>query len=95
MSFILKFLADGFWTVELWNKTQAGISRCLEALFKALMKNATTTKMDLEGNEIGADSAKAWCAIIFVECRGTYGCHVFDSETYGCNLIVVTSNARA
>ena len=71
------------------------IRRCLQALAEAMEINKSVTIIMFAGNEIGADSAKAWCAVIFVECRGTYGCDVFDSETYGCNLIVFTSDARA
>ena len=48
--------------VEPWNKTQAGTSRCLQALASvaaALEMNKSVANMDLEGNEMGADSAKA------------------------------------
>ena len=53
--------------VEPWNKTQAETSRCLQALTSlaaALEMNKSVRNMDLEGNEIGADSAKAWCAVV-------------------------------
>ena len=48
--------------VEPWNKPQAGTSRCLQVLASlaaALEMNKSVRSMDLEGNEIGADIAKA------------------------------------
>ena len=55
-------LSDQVLMVEPWNKTQAGTSRCLQALAsleRALEMNMSVRNMDLEGNEMGADSAKA------------------------------------
>ena len=31
-----------------------------------------------EYNDIGAEGAKAWCAVVSVECSGMYSCHVLD-----------------
>ena len=46
-------------TVERWNKSQ----NCLrfQALAEALKINKSITNIDLGGNKIGAEGAKAWC----------------------------------
>ena len=54
--------SDQILMVEPWNRTQAGTSRCLQALASlaaALEMNKSVRNMDLEGNEMGADIAKA------------------------------------
>ena len=55
-------------TVEPWNKTQAGICRCLQALTEALKTNVSVTDIDLGWNEIGAEGAEAWCVVGSAEC---------------------------
>ena len=35
--------------------------------------------IDWEYNDIGAEGAKAWCAVVSVECRDMYSCHVLDN----------------
>ena len=52
------------------NKTPTLICRCLQALAEALKINGSVTNINLECNQIGAKGAKAWCAVVSVECSG-------------------------
>ena len=54
------------------------ICRCLQALAEALKINASVMNINWEYNNIGAEGAKAWCAVVSVECSGMYSCHVLD-----------------
>ena len=52
------------------NKTPTLICRCLQALAQALKINGSVTNINLDDNQIGAEGAKAWCAVVSVECSG-------------------------
>ena len=46
------------------------IRRCLQALAESLKENNSITNIDLGGNAIGTEGAKAWCGVGSVECCG-------------------------
>ena len=60
------------------NKMPTLICRCLQALAEALKINKCVTNISLYTNQIGDEGAKAWCAVVSVECSGMYSCHVLD-----------------
>ena len=45
------------------NKTPALICRCLQAFAEAVKINKSITDINLEGNQIGDEGAKAWCVV--------------------------------
>ena len=52
------------------NKTPTLICRCLQALAEALKINKCVTNIKLINKQIGAEGAKAWCAVVSGECSG-------------------------
>ena len=52
------------------NKTPTLTCRCLQALAEALKINKSITNINLGGNQIGAEGAKAWCVVGSAECCG-------------------------
>ena len=81
--------SDQVLTVEPLNNVPALICCCLQALAEALKTNASVTDIKLYNNQIGAEGAKAWCAVGFAELLNTGACHdvmfstSFDSEKFG------------
>ena len=67
--------SDQVLTVEPTNKMPALICRCLQALAEALKINTSVTDINLEDNQIGAEGAKAWCAVGFAEWLNAAACH--------------------
>ena len=63
--------------VEPWNKTQAGICRCLQALAEALKINASVSNVDLGCNKIGEEGVEAWWVPL-----NAATCHDVMSPTY-------------
>ena len=75
------------WTVEPWMKTPALICLCFQALAEALKTNASVTDIDLSGNQIGAEGAKAWCVgwarLNAAACHDCMSPTSFDSDKFG------------
>ena len=61
MSCVLRISVITIWTVETWMKTPALLCLRFQALAEALKTNASVTDIDLSGNPIGDEGAKAWC----------------------------------
>ena len=59
-------------------KTPALLCLRFQALAEALKINSSVMNINWEDNDIGAEGAKAWCAVVSVECRHMYSCHVLD-----------------
>ena len=69
-------------------KTPALICLCFQALAEALKTNASVKNIDLFGNKIGDEGAKAWCVARSSECCGDLMEDVmpptsFDSDKFG------------
>jgi len=62
--------SDQVFTVETTNERPTLICRCLQALAEALKINASVANINLRENQIGAEGAKAWCVVGWVECCG-------------------------
>ena len=64
--------------------------RCLQALAEALKINVSVKRIDLDGNDIGAEGAKAWCGMGSTEnslnaaaCHGVMFSTSCDSVKFG------------
>ena len=81
--------SDQVLTVETTNEMPTLICRCLQALAEALKINGSVTNINLVGNQIGAEGAKAWCVVGSAESLNAAACHdvmfstSFDSEKFG------------
>ena len=64
------------------NKTPTLICRCLQALAEALKINASN--INLGGDQIGAEGAKAWCVVGSAESLNAAACHdvMFSTSSY-------------
>ena len=66
------------------NKTPTLICRCLQALAEALKINGSVTNINLVGNQIGAEGAKAWCVVGSAESLNAAVSHdaMFSKSSY-------------
>ena len=67
--------SDQVLMVEPLNNVPALICCCLQALAEALKINTSVTDINLYNKQIGAEGAKAWCAVGFAEWLNAAACH--------------------